>query len=100
MFGHKRKHKNQDKKPSLNTGEYEQVGQWMQEIVETGFVHKGKMVRASFIKGLVSGAGGVIGATVTIFLLLWILSPFHNVPLVGRFADKFRSSINTTQHLK
>lgn len=47
----------------------------------------------SFLRGLLTGAGGVIGATVLVAVLLWLLSLFDTVPLVGPLLENTRSTI-------
>jgi gas vesicle protein len=39
------------------------------------------------------GAGGVIGATLVVALLIWLLSLFDNVPLIGHFVETIRNTI-------
>ncbi len=52
-----------------------------------------KTLKLSFLKGLASGLGGIIGATILVGLLLWILSFFGELPVVGRFADKLNDTV-------
>ncbi|HEX5797297.1 MAG TPA: DUF5665 domain-containing protein [Candidatus Saccharimonadales bacterium] len=47
----------------------------------------------SFLRGMVIGAGGVLGATVLIAVLLWILSLFDTIPFVGPVIDSARETI-------
>lgn len=47
-----------------------------------------RLIWASFIRGLFTGLGGVIGATVIVAILIWILNLFGGFPLVGEW---FRS---------
>lgn len=73
--------------------EYEQLGKMVSEIYESGYLDKSKMLKTSFLKGLVSGFGGVVGATVVVALLLWILSLFSAVP----FTDNVKEVIEGTR---
>lgn len=64
-------------------------------IYETGYLDANKSYKQSFIKGVVSGLGGVIGATVVVALLLWILSILHFVPGIHFVTDELRSTVQT-----
>lgn len=76
------------KKPS-----YEDVGKMLTNIYESGYIDRNQTYKMSFIKGIVSGVGGVIGATLVVALGLWVLSIFKEVPLLGPFTDRVRSTI-------
>jgi uncharacterized membrane protein YfcA len=53
----------------------------------------------SFWKGVFSGVGGVIGATLVVAMMLWLLSLFSELPLVGDFMDSLRNTIEpNSQH--
>ena len=49
----------------------------------------------SFIKGVLAGFGGVLGATILVALLLWILSLFSSVPFIGKIAENVTDTIQT-----
>jgi hypothetical protein len=88
LFGHK-------KKPKQLT--YEEIGRMLENIYESGYIDHNKAYKMSFIKGLVGGVGGVIGATVVISLLLWVLSLFHYVPFVNRITDNVQDTVEQRQ---
>lgn len=77
--------------------EYEELGRIVANIYESGYADKATTYKMSFIKGLLAGFGGVIGATIVIALLLWVLTWFKNVPLVGRFSERTRETIQQAQ---
>lgn len=83
------------KKPST-AKEYEQLGKVVASIFESGYLDKKQAYKTSFIKGVIGGLGGVIGATLLVALLLWFLSIFSSVPLLGRFVDKIDHTINNS----
>ncbi len=77
--------------------DYEQLGRMLTNIYESGYVDRNQAYKMSFIKGLVAGLGGVIGATIVVALLLWVLTFFDNIPLVGRFTEQMRTTIEQSQ---
>lgn len=53
------------------------------------------MYKMSFIKGVLGGLGGVIGATIVVGLLLWTLSLFQDVPWVGRMVENAQKALQS-----
>ncbi|MDB5182856.1 MAG: hypothetical protein JWO47_640 [Candidatus Saccharibacteria bacterium] len=77
--------------------EYEDLGRAVASIFETGYLDKKQAYKTSFIKGVFGGLGGVIGATVLVALLIWILSLFSSVPLVGHLTDKINKTVESAK---
>ena len=73
--------------------DYEELGKIVANIYETGYLDKAESYKNSFTKGIIGGVGGVLGATVVIAILLWVLSLFGQVPLIGHFVEKTRQTI-------
>jgi hypothetical protein len=87
----KRKHPNKN---------YEDLGKMMVNIYESGYIDRNQSYKMSFIKGMLSGLGGVLGATILVALLIWVLSLFHNVPFIDRVVNNVRSTIQTKEPVK
>jgi hypothetical protein len=81
------------KKRAKTSKEYEDLGRMLVNIYESGYKDANTTYKNSFLKGLMGGVGGVIGATVVIALLIWFLSLFDEVPLIGDFIDKITNTI-------
>lgn len=62
-------------------------------LLKAEYIDKKSFYLHSFLRGLVVGAGGVIGATLLITVLIWILSLFDTVPFIGPFIDNTRDTI-------
>jgi len=81
---------NKDKKRAQD---YEHLGRMLANIYETGYIDRNKAYKMSFIKGVLAGLGGVIGATLIVALLIWILSLLGSVPLLNTITDNVENTI-------
>ena len=75
--------------------DYEDLGKAVVSIFESGAINRRQMLKHSFIRGAVSGFGGVLGATVGIALFLWVLSWFDSIWFIGSFVEKIQSAVNS-----
>lgn len=75
--------------------DYEKLGKMLVEFEKSGLRPGKGYYRASFLRGIVSGFGGVIGATLLVALLLWILSLFHSLPIIGEVVETVRNTISS-----
>ena len=75
------------KKKPQSQQELAEIGQMLVSITESGYADKKAFYRMSFIKGVLAGFGGVLGATILVGLLLWILSFFDTVPFVQEIVN-------------
>lgn len=66
-------------------------------LLKAEYIDKKSFYLHSFLRGMVVGAGGVLGATLLIAVLLWILSLFDTVPLIGPTVDNARTTIEQRQ---
>lgn len=80
----------------LSNKEYESLGRIMAQVYESGYLNAAQTYKMSFLKGMAGGLGGVIGATIFVALIVWLLSLFDSVPLVGPIVDNLRDTINQT----
>jgi len=74
--------KKKEDKAKTEKVKYEALGRMMANIYETGYIDRNQTYKMSFIKGILGGFGGVVGATVIVAIVLWILSLFSGVHLV------------------
>lgn len=81
------KEENQHKKEKIDAAHLAEI------LMKADYIDRKSLYFHSFIRGILVGAGGVIGATVLIGVIIWILSLFDTVPLVGPFFDNTRETI-------
>jgi len=79
----------------LSTKDYEDLGRRLENIYLTGYIDKKEMLKMSFLKGIVTGLGGVVGATILVGLFVWILSLLGHVPVIDRAAENVKNSVQT-----
>lgn len=75
--------------------DYQKLGEQVVDLYDALKPNRTALYRASFFKGIVGGLGGVIGATVGVALLIWLLSLFGQIPFVGHFVDAIRHTIQS-----
>lgn len=75
-----------DAKVAVETLEY---------LLAAGYVSRKKLYFENFMRGIFFSAGSILGATVVLALLFWLLSLFDNVPLVGGFLDSLERTIDS-----
>jgi len=78
-------------KPKKN---YKMDAAWAVELLtKAEHIDRKKLYFQNFLRGIFVGAGSVIGATVLIALLLWILSLFDTLPFIGPIIENAKESI-------
>lgn len=83
------------KKPSHQTArDYEQLGRLIENTYLTGALDRKRLIANNIIRGISTGIGTVIGITIAIALLLWILSLFSEIPLLGPVFESLKNSVN------
>lgn len=75
--------------------EYEDLGRKLVGL-QHGLLPGRGYYRAAFLRGIVTGFGGVIGATLLVTLLLWMLSAFDSLPVIGDFVDTIKNSLTSS----
>jgi phage shock protein PspC (stress-responsive transcriptional regulator) len=52
-----------------------------------------RLIWANFVAGVFRGLGAIIGASVFIAFLIWILTLFVDAPLVGQYAENVKNAV-------
>lgn len=68
--------------------------QIIQKIIESGHLSYKSIAKVNFVRGLAFGLGSVIGATILVGLLAWLLSLFDNMFIIGDLIDAVQASLN------
>ncbi len=79
--------KKEDKKQELDAAKL------LQLLTDAQYLDRKTLYLHTFVKGVIAGAGTVLGATVLIAVIIWLLSLFDTVPLIGPFIDSTRQTI-------
>ncbi len=67
----------------------------MENVYEANYAHRKQIYVMSFLKGVAAGFGGVIGATIVVALLLWLLTLVETVPFLEDASNKIQNTINS-----
>lgn len=84
-------------KTSPKAPDYEEIGKMLEHVYETAYANKRRVFMMSFLKGLVGGLGGVIGATVVVALLLWALTVVEQVPFLNDVVKTVKNSLSVSE---
>ncbi len=90
-----RKKKKQEKETLQRN--HDDIAKALEILFATDYIDKKKLYINNFIRGMLFSAGGVIGATLVIGIILWILSLFGSVPLIGPLFENTRETIQQSQ---
>jgi Domain of unknown function (DUF5665) len=74
-----------------------QLGKQTALLLDMTAVDRKSMMFTSFLRGLAQGFGAVIGGTILVALLLWVLSLLNQVPLLGKATGVVRDTIQHKQ---
>lgn len=67
------------------------------ELLQDMHDHRLQIYKMNFVRGLFFAFGSVLGGTVLITLLLWLLSLFNELPVIGHFIDTVQRSIESAK---
>ncbi len=96
MFNRNKKEDKDKKERQALVKNHDQIAKALEILFATEYVDQKRLYLHNFFRGMAFSAGGIIGATLIISLVIWLLSLFNTVPLIGPVFDKVRNSIETT----
>lgn len=85
--------KNKSRNKPLSTREKKLAAEAMEYFIQ--YVSSPwRIIWVNFIAGVFRGLGALIGASIVLALLVWVLSKLVNVPLVGEYAKEVSSTVS------
>jgi hypothetical protein len=68
----------------------------LEELFNDFYRERRKIYKVNFFRGIFFGLGSVLGGTIVLALLVWILSLFVNFPLIGDFFEQTQNTLRET----
>lgn len=90
-------------KRKTKQAEYQELGKAAQDLIVRSYGEMYSLRRqmwVSFVKGVFSGLGAVIGATLMVAVLLFLLRYLGDLPAVGRFFENIYNLIDSYKPVK
>lgn len=78
----------------------DQIAKALEVLFAEGYIDRKKLYLENFIRGIVFSAGGIIGATLILALLIWFLSLFDSIPLIGPFFENARETVEQGSNVR
>lgn len=69
----------------------------LEELFNDFYDDRRNIYKMNFFRGLFFGLGSVLGGTVVVALVVWILSFFVNLPFIGPSAQQAQDQIQSSQ---
>ena len=67
----------------------------LEELYQDMYDKRWQLYKLNFMRGIFFAFGSVMGGTVIIALLIWILSLFDTLPIAGHFIDTVRQTLES-----
>lgn len=65
----------------------------LEELFNDLYANRKRIYKLNFIRGVLFGAGSAVGGTIVIALIVWILSLFVNLPVIGELFEGAQHTI-------
>ncbi|PSO43120.1 hypothetical protein BRC19_02235 [Candidatus Saccharibacteria bacterium QS_5_54_17] len=93
-----KKHNREPKEADAPQQEYARLGKALTRAIVRDNIqvtHNWKrFITVNFVRGLFVGLGSVVGATLLVALVLWLLNVFGGLPIVGDWFEAISSALN------
>ena len=81
-------------KKILTQDEATNAAKALEVLFASSYIDKKKLYWENFVRGITFSIGGIIGATIGIALILWVLSIFNEIPFIGEVTKTVQETIN------
>ena len=68
-----------------------------EELFADYYKHRKQVYQMNFFRGIFFGLGSVLGGTVVVALIIWILSVFIHIPIIGDYVQNAQQSVEQKQ---
>ncbi|HEX9679695.1 MAG TPA: DUF5665 domain-containing protein [Candidatus Saccharimonadales bacterium] len=82
-----------DDERQLRAKDYERIGRSIENVVASGYADQRRIYRINFWRGVVFGLGAALGGSLAVASIIYILSLFTELPLIGDLVQTVRDSI-------
>lgn len=65
----------------------------LEQLFSDHYKYRWRIYQMNFFRGIFFGAGSALGASLVLALLLWTLSLFTDLPVVGNFFEQSQTTI-------
>lgn len=92
--------KKSKKNPAKAIARNEQLGArrtLLEELFNDFYEDRRNIYMMNFFRGIFFGFGSVIGGTIVVALVVWILSFFVNIPGIGQTAERAQDKLQSSQ---
>jgi hypothetical protein len=69
----------------------------MEELFQDFYHHRHQIYVMNFVRGVFFGFGGVVGGTIVVALVLWLLSALHFVPFLDGIVNAAQHTLENAQ---
>jgi hypothetical protein len=69
----------------------------LDQLFQDMYANRWQIYKLNFLRGLFFALGGVIGGTILVVVLVWLLSLFDHIPIIGHFVETIRHSLESTR---
>ncbi len=69
-------------------------------LTASGHMRKRDIMLSNFLGGLAWGFGSVVGATIVVAIVLWLLGNFNFIPGLNQFSSQVSDTIKSSRSIK